>query len=115
MSNSSNITNQDRYLDTIAISPENLAKRWQIDNTTVYKYVNSGILRRVDKIGAVRILLSDVEELENSGEKSKSFRERKLERKLEEKDKEIEKLKGILAKFQLVNAEAVYLMTKQEA
>ena len=101
-------------IEVTTISPENLAKRWNIDATTVYKYVNSGILRRVNKIGAVRVLLSDVEELESSSDKSKSFKERKLERKLEEKDKEIEVLKGVIAKFELVNAEAVYLMTKQE-
>jgi hypothetical protein len=101
-------------IEVTTISPESLAKRWNIDATTVYKYVNSGILRRVDKIGAVRVLLSDVEELESSGDKSKSFKERKLERRLEEKEREIEVLKGVIAKFQLVNAEAVYLMTNQE-
>lgn len=101
-------------VEVTTISPENLAKRWNIDATTVYKYVNTGILRRVDKIGAVRILLSDVEELESSSDTGKSFKERKLERKLQEKEKEIEVLKAIIAKFQLVNAEAVYIMTKQE-
>lgn len=111
MSNLSTNTN----FEVTTISPENLAKRWDIDPSTVYKYVNTGILRRVSKIGAVRILISDVEELEDdSSGRNKSFRERKLERALSEKDKEIQVLKDAIARIQLVSIEAVYLMEKVE-
>ncbi|QLY77835.1 helix-turn-helix domain-containing protein [Clostridium intestinale] len=99
-----------------AIKPKEVAERWDIEQSTVYKLVKEGILRTVSGIGAVRILLEDIEYHEaNMSENTKdylkkaaSYSERKKDKKINELEEELQRLKSEFAQIHSITTSTIF-------
>lgn len=76
------------------IGMKELATRWNVSTTTIFRMANDGIIKRA---GRGKFKLADIEEYEHSQSRSKliteTFTERRLKQQLIAKDAEIAKLK----------------------
>jgi hypothetical protein len=105
-------------MNSTVLTPKQLAERWQVSLTKVYEDNNAGRLPHLPG-NKNRFPIAAIEEIEMAStfdkNNIKTARERRLERELQErnliieqKNEQIQKLRGYLAELQITITKAIY-------
>ncbi len=92
------------------LTQKDLAKRWQVTEATIKNWRDEGILQPVKGIPVIRFTEQYVSELEGVKlERFSPLEKRRMERRLEQLEKENEVLKGIISEVLASTAKVVNL------
>ena len=96
------------------LTKKQLAERWQVTEKAIDNWRKEGILTPCKGIPAIRFSLQHIAELEGTKlEKFSPLERRKLERELDEWKARAEKAESVLARANVIIAEAIYLKAKE--
>ncbi len=87
------------------LSRQDLAKRWNLNSRTIVDYEQNGVIRRVPKLQVPRYSLSQIEEIEEAGLELNPMspaHRRRLERRIEELEKELSFYKEKFNSFKIM-------------
>lgn len=97
----------------VLLTVEDLAKRWQVNERTIRKYIENGTLGPCKNVPGIRFNPVYIEELEGIEiEKHSSYEFRILEKNMEKLKMENEELKSILREYQTINIRSLKLLTR---
>ena len=92
------------------LTQKDLAKRWQVTEATIKNWRDEGILQPVKGLPVIRFTEQYVSELEGVKlERFSPLERRRMERRLEQLEKENEVLKGIISEVLASTAKVVNL------
>lgn len=95
------------------ISRETLAKRWDLDSRTIYKYEKDGIITRNPNIPAPRYSLEEIVNIENFNKNPMSIYERrKLINEINQLKREKEELIKFILKISSFGVEGLSILEK---
>lgn len=75
---------------------DDLAKRWQVNKSTINNYMSEGIISKVENLKSVRFNPRQIEVVEGKLDERKTWREIELEEEVEGLKRELGRLNGII-------------------
>ncbi|GEQ22761.1 hypothetical protein CBU02nite_32670 [Clostridium butyricum] len=98
-------------MQIVLLTVAELAKRWQVNERTIRKYIEDGTLTPCKNVPGVRFNPIYIEELEGIDVKKHSeFEFRTLQKEIAQLRKEKAEMQEIIREYQVLNAKSLFIL-----